>query len=51
MEQRYQGQWNVNMMGDYCWTLHREILKTSHKRNSSIHSFAGKRKRQYKAIE
>jgi hypothetical protein len=20
MERRYQGWWNVNMMGDYCWT-------------------------------
>jgi hypothetical protein len=20
MERRYQGRWNVNMMGDYCWT-------------------------------
>jgi hypothetical protein len=40
MERRYQGRWNVNMMGDYCWTLHRDILDTSHKRNS----FAGKRK-------
>jgi hypothetical protein len=48
MERRYQGRWNVNMMGGYCWTLHREIPETSHKRKSS---FAGKRKRQYKAIE
>jgi hypothetical protein len=23
METRYQGRWNVNMMGDYCWLLHR----------------------------
>jgi hypothetical protein len=30
MERRYQGRWNVNMMGDYCWTLHREISETSH---------------------
>jgi hypothetical protein len=35
------------MMGDYCWTPYREIPETSHKRKS----FAGKRKRQYKAIE
>jgi hypothetical protein len=20
-ERRYQGRWNVNMMGDYCWTV------------------------------
>jgi hypothetical protein len=51
MERRYQGRWNVNMMGDYCWTLHHEILENSHKRISSICSFAVKRKRQYKAIE
>jgi hypothetical protein len=24
METRYQGIWNVNMMGDYCWLLHRD---------------------------
>jgi hypothetical protein len=51
METRYQVRWNVNMMGDCCWTLHREIPETSHKRKSNIRSFAGKRKRQYKAIE
>jgi hypothetical protein len=51
MERRYQGWWNVNMMGDCCWTLHREIPETSHKRKSNIRSFAGKKKRQYKAIE
>jgi hypothetical protein len=45
IERRYQGRWNVNMMGDYRWTLHREIPETSH------NIFAGKRKRQYKAIE
>jgi hypothetical protein len=47
MERRYQGRWNVNVMGDYCWTLHCEIPEISHKR----YSFAGKKKRQYKAIE
>jgi hypothetical protein len=51
MERRNQGRWNVKMMDDYCWTLHREIPKTSHKGNSNICSFAGKRKRQYKATE
>jgi hypothetical protein len=24
METRYQGRWNVNMMGDYCWLLRRD---------------------------
>jgi hypothetical protein len=47
MERRYQGRCNVNMMGDYCWTLHREIPETSHMKKS----FAAKRKRQYKVIE
>jgi hypothetical protein len=51
MERRYRDRWNVNVMGDYCWTLHREIPETSHKRKSNTSSFAGKRKRQYKAIE
>jgi hypothetical protein len=51
MERRYQGQWTVNMMGDYFWTLPHEIPETPHKRNSNIHSLVGKRKRQYKAIE
>jgi hypothetical protein len=23
MGREYQGRWNVNMMGDCCWTLHR----------------------------
>jgi hypothetical protein len=46
IERWYQSQWNVNMMSDCC-----EIPETSHKRNSNICSFAGKRKRQYKATE
>jgi hypothetical protein len=51
MEIKYQGRWNVNMMGDYCWTLHREIPETPRKRKRNIRSFVGKRKRQYKATE
>jgi hypothetical protein len=47
MERRYQGRGNVNMMGDHCWRLHREIPETSQTRKS----FTTKRKRQYKAIE
>jgi hypothetical protein len=50
MEIRYQGRWNVNMMGDHCRTLHREIPETSHNRKSNVRSNASKRKRQYKAI-
>jgi hypothetical protein len=51
IERKYQGRWNVNMMGDYCWTLHREIPEISHKRKNNIRSFAGNRKRQYKGNE
>jgi hypothetical protein len=51
MERRYQGRWNVNFMGDYCWPLHREIPETLRKRKSNIRNFAGKRIRQYSAIE
>jgi hypothetical protein len=40
-----------NLMGDYCWTLHWEIPETSPKGRSNIRSFAGKKKRQYTAIE
>jgi hypothetical protein len=51
MERGYQGQWNVNMMGYCCWTVHHKTPETSHKRKSNICSFAGKRKRQYKDTE
>jgi hypothetical protein len=49
--ERHQFCWNVNMMGNYCWTLHREIPETSHTRKSNIRSFTGKGKRHYKASE
>lgn len=26
MEERYQGQWNVNFLADYCWCLKRDVL-------------------------
>jgi hypothetical protein len=45
VERRYQGQWNVNMMGDCCWKLQREILETSHKKNCR------QEKKKHKAIE
>jgi hypothetical protein len=44
MKRRYQGQWNLNMMDDHCWTLHREIPETSRKRKSNTRNFASKRK-------
>jgi hypothetical protein len=50
MERRYRGRWNVNMMGDYCWMLHREIPETSHKRKSKIRSFAGKKRRHTRPL-
>jgi hypothetical protein len=33
MEERYQGRFNPNMMGDYCWFIQRETA-SSHKRQS-----------------
>lgn len=33
LEKRYQGRWDANMLGDYCWSLIREDLSESlHKR-------------------
>jgi hypothetical protein len=51
MERRYQGQWNVNKMGDYCRTLHPGITETSHKKKINRRSFAGKIKIQHKVID
>jgi hypothetical protein len=48
METRYQGRWNVNMMGDYCWLLHRDNPQATYKGKSTKRSFEGKRKRHYK---
>ena len=42
MERRYQGQWDTNMMGDYCWMLHRENIM-SHIRKSTKRSFETKK--------
>ena len=38
MEQRYQGRFNPNMMGDYCWFLQRDT-KSDHSRKlkSQLH--------------
>ncbi|GBP97509.1 hypothetical protein EVAR_69749_1 [Eumeta japonica] len=43
MEKRYQGRWNTNMMGDYCWSLHREVQQATHRRKSYTRSFKQKR--------
>jgi hypothetical protein len=48
METRYQGRWNVNTMGDYCWLLHRDDPQATYKTKSTKRSFEGKRKRHYK---
>jgi len=50
MEKRYQGRWNINMMGDYCWSLHRELIRTTYKRKSYTRNFAEKRERKYNKI-
>jgi hypothetical protein len=42
MERRCQGWENVKLMGDYYWTLHYEIPKTSHTKNSKIRNSACK---------
>jgi len=34
MEERYQGQWDVNMLADYCWCLKRDVPEAEHKRKS-----------------
>mgnify|MGYP007063903776 CR=1 FL=1 len=49
MERRYQGRWNINMIADYCWTLHRELPQV-HKRRSTKRSFQGKRQRHYQDL-
>jgi hypothetical protein len=48
IETRYQGRWNVNMMGDYCWLLRRDDPQATYKRKSTKRRFEGKRKRYYK---
>ncbi|GBL70617.1 hypothetical protein AVEN_141549-1 [Araneus ventricosus] len=50
MEHRYQGRWNVYIMADYCWMLHKEEPYTVYKRQSVKRSFLGKRKRQHKDL-
>ncbi|XP_044578330.1 uncharacterized protein LOC123260976 [Cotesia glomerata] len=47
MESRYQGNWSVNMMADFCWMLKREVPKENRKRkrNPLRRSFEDKRVR------
>ena len=39
MERRYQGQWNVHMLADYCWTIIRDLSDLSHSRKSNKRRF------------
>lgn len=50
METRYQGNWNINMMADYCWTLKRDVPKEDNKRkrNPLLRSFDNKRVRYHR---
>lgn len=50
IEKRYQGRWNTTMMGDYCWSLHREQQNAIHRRKSYARNFTEKRERKYKKI-
>jgi hypothetical protein len=47
---RYQERWNVNIMGDYCWLLHRgdHKLRTKEKIPNEALKEKEKRKRHYK---
>ena len=43
MERRYQGTWDVRMMGDCYWMLHREHTDIPHKRKSRGHAMKTKK--------
>jgi hypothetical protein len=38
-EQRYQGFWDPNMLGDYCWSIIRETAVGSYKKKRKISRF------------
>lgn len=42
MEERYQGNWDINMLADYCWCLKRDLPNENHKRRSKKVSFLPK---------
>ena len=50
MERRYQGRWDTNMMGNYCWMLHKQNI-TFHKRKSTKRSFETKKARFYEHLQ
>jgi hypothetical protein len=39
MEKRYQGQWSVRMLADYCWMLKRDVPDVKHRRNQQLSHF------------
>ena len=45
MERRYQGRWNINMMGDYCLMMKRESPDFAHSRMGTKRSFQTTRTR------
>jgi len=47
MEQRYQSQWNINMMADYCCMLHGEEPQAVHKRKVLNGASRRRRRRDY----
>lgn len=50
MERRYQGRWNVNMIADYCWCIHRDDPQADYNRKCGLRTVQMKRKRQYKPL-
>jgi hypothetical protein len=38
-EQRYQGFWDPNMLGDYCWSIIRKTAVGSYKKKRKISRF------------
>lgn len=39
MEERYRGRWDIHMMADYCWSIHRECPRSLHRRKSQKRGF------------
>ena len=39
MKERYQGQWDCNMMADYCWSLMRNVPYVVYKRLATKRKF------------
>ena len=50
IEIRYQGQWTINMMEDYCWMLNLGIPET-HTRGKVMCATSIEEKTQYKAFD